>query len=344
MSRIQRKTTAITTLQIVAAAVIILAVLVGLAFFLAQPKPEAPPKSKVSYQAAPTEKPKPKKSGGDDPFVPVSSPKKASAKQDDVQAASAESTETPQNDTPYRITGLVTNANDNLPLAEARVTAIRIASPGESAPPPSPSPRPGGGFRRGGDPNDIGYATTNDDGTYELTLIKPGTYRVEFTAKGFMNVQKIAEALTQEQPVQKVNAELASGATVSGRVKIAGSNEGAPELRVYVEHGADTTTDADGNYELTGLMPGEAGVTVELRGSEFVAGKALPFQKVKIATAQDHVRNVDFEVEAAGIVWGYVTSGDKLGVPNADVVLCTSDSPLNRRFSASMPEIGRAHV
>ncbi len=330
MSRIKRNKTALSTLQIIAAAVIILAVLVGLAFFLAQQKPEAPPKSKVSYQAAPTEKPRPKKSGKDDNFSPVAAPKPAADKKGEVQAAIAAPDAEPVDETPYRIIGTVINAEDKSPIAKARVAAVRIPSPGEAPPPPRP--------KGAQDPNEAGYGTTKDDGTYELVLTKPGAYSVEFSAKGFMNVKKVSDALSKEVPRHEVNAELSSGATVSGRVKVAGSIEGAPDLKVYVEHGADTKTDADGNYELTGLMPGEAGVTVELRGSEFVAGKALPYQKVKIGTAKDHVKNVDFEVEAAGIVWGYVTSGDKLPVPAADVVLCTSDSPLSQALNSMVKQ------
>lgn len=330
MSRIQRNNTSISTLQIIAAAVIILLVLVGLAFFMAQRKPEAPPKSKITYQEAPTEKPKARPSGNDEPFVPVPSPTPASAASTDEPAADAATAAA--SETPYRITGIVINAEDKAPLAMARVAAVRMPSLGE----PPPPPKPGGGADA--DPSNLGFATTKEDGSYELVLMKPGIYSVEFIANGFINAKKVSEALTLEQPVRELNAEMNSGASVSGRVKVSGSSEGAPDLKVYVEQGPETKTDADGRYDLVGLAPGEAGVMVELRGSEFVPGKELPFQKVKIATDRDHVKNVDFEVDVAGIVWGYVTTGDKLPVPNADVVLCTSDSPLSQALNSMVKQ------
>ena len=330
MSRLQRNKTSISTLQIIAAAMIILGVLVGLAFFMAQPKPEAPPKSKITYQEPPTAKPQPKTAGTDEPFVPVPSPTPAVAAPAD-QTAAVVAAAAPENEVQYRITGTVTNAADKSPVAKARVTASRMPSPGEAPPPRKPG-------RRGPDPNDAGYATTKEDGTYEVVLMKPGVFSVEFTAKGLITGKKISDALTPEQPERELNIELSSGATVSGRVKVTGSAVGAPDLKVYVEHGPETKTDADGRYDLAGLAPGESGVVVELRGTEYVAGKALPFQKVKIATVSDHLKNVDFEVDVAGIVWGYVTSGNKQPVPNADVVLCTSDSPLSQALNSMVKQ------
>ena len=335
MSRIQRSKTAMSTLQIIGAAVVILVVMVGLAFFMAQPKPEAPPKSKISYQQAPTDKAKPKSGGDDEPFVPVPAATPAAAETKD-EVAAADTKAEPAAETPYRITGIVINAEDKSPLAKVHVSATRLLSPGEAPPAPPPNNTRGPG-RRGGppvDPSELGFATTKDDGTYELVLLKPGIFSVDFNLKGFIDTKKVSEALTTDQPTREMNIELSSGATISGRVRVAGSADGAPDLKVYVEHGPETKTDADGRYELVGLEQGENGVTVDLRGTEFVPGKVLPFQKVKIAKAQEHVKNVDFEVETAGIVWGYVTAGDKLPVPNADVVLCTSDSPLSQALNS----------
>ena len=330
MGRIKRSKSSLSTLQIVGAAVIGLGVLVGLAFFLVQPKPEAPPKSKVSYQAPPTEKPKPVSVKNDEPFVPVPSPVTTAASQtgepEQENAAPAEGAV-------FRITGTVIDSVDKSPIAKAQISATRMLSPGEA--PPERRRRRGGGEQRS---DDVVNAVTNDDGTYELALVKPGVYSVEFKAKGYVTFKAMSEAVSPEQPAAEINAELTTGATISGRVRIAGSSEGAPDLKVYVERGPEARTDADGRYELVGLEPGEAGVTVELRGSEFVAGKALPFQKVKLASANEHIKNVDFEVEAAGIVWGYVTTTDKQPVPNADVVLCTSDSPLSQALNSMVKQ------
>ncbi len=311
----RRRQTSASTLQIVAAVVVLLAVLVGMAFILAPRKPEAPPKSTVSYAPPPTAKPKPAEDDRDFEPLPPPRPEKPArdgAVSDGTVPAVDEAS------SGYTISGTVTRASDGSPLEKAKVAAYLLTAE-------NPIAR-GGDWREGVD--------TDAGGAFRMAGLEAGSYRVVVTYEGLVRSETVTEAIGPEYPEAVIEVALHEGASIAGRVTVAGSSQGAADVAVRLEDvDAATRTDADGRYELSGLAPGEYGVTLNLRNTPYRAGKTLPFQKVTVKGADDRIINVDFQVESAGIVWGYVLTTNKEPVPNADVVLCTSDSPLSQMLS-----------
>lgn len=115
----------------------------------------------------------------------------------------------------------------------------------------------------------VGWAETDADGNYRMTRLLPGTYRLAFAGTGLVTefwddaaTIETAAAITlaRDQAVTGRNATLAKGATIRGKVTVPG---GAP-LR-YVDVLAEdvasgetfwASTNAQGNYAVTGLRPG----------------------------------------------------------------------------------------
>lgn len=104
---------------------------------------------------------------------------------------------------------------------------------------------------------------TEQDGTYHLTNIAPGTYKVKFSSEGALGFQYYASTLTLSagQDATNVDAALTPGGMLEGVVTDSATGEGLAEVSVgvfdpkgnYVSFG---TTDPSGRYEIAGLAPG----------------------------------------------------------------------------------------
>ncbi|HTU31884.1 MAG TPA: carboxypeptidase-like regulatory domain-containing protein [Solirubrobacteraceae bacterium] len=123
------------------------------------------------------------------------------------------------------------------------------------------------------------YATqTSSDGSFSLTGLLPGTYKVEFVPQSgnlayqfYSGQTSLATANTVTvgagQTVPGVNAGLSAGGSISGTVTAKASGAGVADASVYLEDGAgdtldSTTTGPDGTYTLGGI-PSGAGYHVE---------------------------------------------------------------------------------
>ncbi|HQN01419.1 MAG TPA: carboxypeptidase regulatory-like domain-containing protein, partial [Candidatus Hydrogenedentes bacterium] len=89
-------------------------------------------------------------------------------------------------------------------------------------------------------------------------------------------------------------------------------------------------TDEDGAYLIKGLEPGQFGVAVDLQGTTYMAGRELPYQRITVSSPDANVTGVDFTVDAAGLVWGYVLSPDKEPVPQTGIMLTSGESMLSQ--------------
>jgi 5-hydroxyisourate hydrolase-like protein (transthyretin family) len=140
------------------------------------------------------------------------------------------------------ISGRVTDAATGYPLADVGVTLFDAA--GRQVYP----------FNGG---------STEADGTYHLTNLAPGTYRVKFSSEGALAFQYYASTLTLSagQDVTNIDAALTPGGTLEGVVTDSATGEGLAEVSVgvfdsngnYVSFGS---TDPSGRYEIAGLAPG----------------------------------------------------------------------------------------
>ena len=71
-------------------------------------------------------------------------------------------------------------------------------------------------------------------------------------------------------------------------------------------------------------------VAVDLNGTTYMAGRELPYQRVTISSPDENKTGVDFTVDAAGLVWGYVFSPDKEPIPQTGIMLTSGESMLSQ--------------
>lgn len=114
------------------------------------------------------------------------------------------------------------------------------------------------------DGSTVNNTTTNADGSYNLTVPTSGTYNVTYDKTGY-NVVETQVNLTQENDSIVENVTLYEYATLNGTLE---DDAGDPVENETMElvNSNDTvvssdTTDADGNYSLTGIPDGEYTLT-----------------------------------------------------------------------------------
>ena len=361
MTRRHKSTSSVSTLQILFAVVALLVVLISIALMLAPKKPKAPPPSAMSYAERPKER-------------SVEAPREKRA----VQAPSTPKPATPEPPAPpeepeeeareFVMTGRVTDSRTRAPVYKARVRAQREWTAAEER-----------GWQernkamiaaRDGKELDAlreeekglrlsAHTWTNEGGEFEIRISQGGDYHIEVLRAGYLPGKAEVEGLGKNGTERVVNIALSVGAEILGRVTESGSSIGAKDLFIRLEpievdkgnyHLAmynrrenRCTTDDDGHYSLGGLVPGEYAVSVDVSQSPYKIGKVMPYQKVIISHPDQQVRGVDFEVDAAGVVWGYVVTPEGDPIDGAEVLLCTSDSVLSQALSAMVHRAPPAH-
>ncbi|MGN6868867.1 MAG: carboxypeptidase regulatory-like domain-containing protein [Solirubrobacteraceae bacterium] len=148
------------------------------------------------------------------------------------------------------ISGVVTDAATGYPIGNVRVNLFDDAGHAIS-------------LYNGG--------TTEPDGSYDVTNIPPGSYKLEFSAGGVLGFQYYNDATTLSaatavtvsagQAVPNINAALADGGTLEGVVTDATTGQGLADTYVgvldakghYLTFGF---TDPNGRYEIHGIAPG----------------------------------------------------------------------------------------
>lgn len=173
---------------------------------------------------------------------------------------------------------------------------------------------------------------TDSSGAYTIGGLPAATYRVQFTACGTGNyvteywddrpdsATADSFALAAGETRGGINAELAAGATISGRVTSAG---GAPLQGACVSVQAKTsganvgwaTTDADGSYAVPRLRAGEYRVRFEACGSGNVVEEwwddkpsATAADVITVATGERRA-GVDASLAAGAMISGRVQGG-----------------------------------
>lgn len=130
----------------------------------------------------------------------------------------------------------------------------------------------------------IQSALTHTDGTYKVGALAPGSYTVSFSDCSFEGF-RISEfyddqpdvssatpvAVTPQQHVAGIDATLAKGGSIRGRITAAEDGLPLAEACVWVESGPTITTaqaSLDGNYVLGGLEPGSYEIKFRVCTSE----------------------------------------------------------------------------
>ena len=352
MARRSRKTSAVSTLQIMAAMIILLIVLVAMAYMLAPQKPDAPPVSAISYAEPPVER---RTSAPALEIEPIAAPAIPAIE----ESAAPEPVAAPDEVRPFRIVGLVTDRNSGNPIPDARINLQRKRSEEEQ----ELFRQRNVALRESGDSADLEVLLADERqsvvrqevrsdarGRFSSEWALPGAYTVQVFKPGYIPESSLDAVVDQERPEQRLDIKLSTGARVLGRVTEVGSSAGAPDLPIRVEGGVLATTyrpmyrlrdelprtDENGHYEFSGLGPGEYTVTVDVSNSPYRVGKELPFKKITITQPDQELRGIDFTVDPAGIVWGYVVTPKNEPIHRADVLLCSSDSVLSQALTAAV--------
>lgn len=349
----------VSTVQIVAFLVVVLGVCVLLALMYSPRKPAPPPVSEIKY----TDRPEGRNVfRRPDDRIANEAPRlrgrdRAARREDDAQTPAAEATQQPE--AAYRLSITVVDAVTNDPLQGARVIGRRMPSKEEERQVQTlmQAARDSGdgevmdkAWLESAMLNEEQDGVTGEDGAITLGFTQTGSYSIRCIMRGYMPPDGQAPiTFSEEKKEAAVRLRLSRGATVMGRVTEAGSSVGASDLRIRVERSGPSgpefleqfrraehgpTTNENGEYMISGLAPGEYGISVDLRRTQYKAGRVMPYQRVTITRPDQELRNVDFQVDPAGVVWGYITTPKREPVEGADVLLCTSDSVFAQALSA----------
>ena len=175
----------------------------------------------------------------------------------------------------------------------------------------------------------VGSATTNADGTYSIQgTIPEGSYIVQARDdQNHIYVRQVYNGTIDEDmytPVtvtsgvttSNINFSLIKGGKVSGQVKDALGNP-LQNMRVsarttdnaYIN---DAVTDANGNYTITAVLPGNIVAACETKGSQFIPvyypGVIYLEDAKRVAVVVDQVTpNIDFKLTQGAVLKGAVT-------------------------------------
>jgi protocatechuate 3,4-dioxygenase beta subunit len=321
---------------ILASVFVFVALGVVLAIVFAPKKPPAPPPSKIAYQARPDNIEPP-----DDLEAPESSRGPRRARAEETPAPAVEASEGR-----YPVYGCVTDVKTGKPISKALVTCDPVGKPGNvvepAAQPDSQRDRRPRGRRAAQDrekPRDPRYKTyTNEEGKYSVRVADPGEYQFQVARNGYVRIKDERGTLEAGRGELRMDFALSTGAAISGRVIESGTSRGASRVRLRTSGAANSAaqTDQEGKYRLSGLVPGEYVVMLDLRKAPYLASGMVPSRNVVIKTETQEVTGVDFTVDVAGEVWGYILTREGDPISGADVVLCTTSSMFSQLAEASI--------
>jgi hypothetical protein len=180
---------------------------------------------------------------------------------------------------------------------------------------------------------------TADDGSYTITGLQPGNYKVYAYTTGYIdeyydNVYESSEAtpvqVTSHSVTSGINFYLDFGGSISGVVK---DDSGSPMVgaRIYawgidIDYYAYSCTADDGSYIIGGLHPGSYEVRAEALGHvlEYYNNVYEGFKATQVpVTVPNNTPNINFSLEIGGSISGMVT--DDSGIPIIGASVFASD-------------------
>lgn len=366
-----RNRTSISSVQIIIGLLVLVAAGAVAAILFAPSKPAAPPVSRMSIEERPQERVTPKEvatAPEETPEAPAPAPVQAAT----AKPALPQATPTLDAVGTFRVNGSVKERDSQEPISGVIVLAIQSMTAEQEA---DCSARLEAA-KATGEADAVAAAeraceeiavsqptyqgVSNNLGAYEIKVPEPGDYKLWIPSRQQYAPQRrqVAKYEAKLGTLDESRAEITHDVTidltaaVSGRVTETGGSIGAPDVKVILLDAsaknalADMVTLEDGSYELPVREPGEYAVRVELGRSAYRMGDLIPFRRVKVPEPDSLVEGIDFTVDPAGVVWGYVTTPDGDPVPNSEVVLCTSESPLSQFVTAALrrtpPVAGRS--
>lgn len=190
---------------------------------------------------------------------------------------------------------------------------------------------------------DGGDVTVGVDGSYQITGLLAGSYRVEFTAFGTELLSQYWSGATDWSSatlvvvadgaaVTGINATMVVGGSVSGTVTADGLPVEGAQVWVSGPGSGGASTAPDGTYRVAGLVAGDYTVTFQPpEGSNLVPelwddrSAAADADLVPVAVATE-VTGVDADLAAGGTITGRVLDGLGAPVAFAEVTAFRPDS------------------
>ena len=191
----------------------------------------------------------------------------------------------------------------------------------------------------------ISTRLTNADGDYLVPGLNSGSYRICFNGSGMNYITEWYNdranrssadlvSVTAGSNTPNINAELALGGSISGRVTNA-ATAGIAGISVHVENldyffQVSATTDADGNYSANGLPTGSYKVHFYNNGSSYISewyndkGDFASADLV-VVTAGGDTPDIDAELALGGNISGRVTNASVAGIAGIGVYVYDLD-------------------
>lgn len=371
MGRMRKKSLSGRTMGTLAGGVLILILFVLAAIFFAPDKPTAPARSVVSYETRPEQRAEPASWSEVEAQQVVTAAEESG--EEGTEAASPDEA-TAEQLRPVAVIGRVTARDGGKAIFKADVYVRRIWTQEEEE---EWQEKSDAMFRSGDmEAHDAfiderrllrsaDHTETTPAGGYRLTVAMPGDYVLRVRARGYRDEIIEFEIDENETEVER-DVQLSDGASISGRITEAGTGRVVVGLRVYVGErhdsgnqdlfenllrefdnnygwGYEAETDAQGYYQIKGLSVANYAVSPDYRDAPYKAGGVLPYQPVTIRAEDEQVTGVNFQLEPAGLVWGYVLTPD--GEPvRSDLVLATSESIVSQFIGAAMDAVLKQEI
>lgn len=229
---------------------------------------------------------------------------------------------------PVEVTGRVTHAGE--PVAQALVSWV---------------PEDSGGM------SDLKMSVTNDEGVYRVKLHRGGNWLVTVqndVGTGRQNSIEYLERVPETNESHEADFELPGG-RISGRVKGPGGDP-VPHCRITLNveggvaygsflggHYTETSTDADGRYDIPFLRAGRYAIAAGgpelggMFGDDAAFGRVL--QGDLRLSEGEWLEDVDFRLETPGDITGVVKGPDGAPVADAAIFLRDDTGRMVERFS-----------
>jgi protocatechuate 3,4-dioxygenase beta subunit len=167
------------------------------------------------------------------------------------------------------------------------------------------------------------YDETGDDGEVEISALPADTYEISVSCTDYVPHAKYPDIVIAEDAVVDQRWEVEAGIALRGVVV---DSDGSPvadatvaarpsenKARGQQTFGWDESTDADGKFELDGLVAGS--YVVEARHDEHVTPDPAP--KVEVVAGDNE--DLRLVLEAGGTITGRVIDANRRAVPGASV-------------------------
>ncbi|HOV33748.1 MAG TPA: carboxypeptidase regulatory-like domain-containing protein, partial [Candidatus Hydrogenedens sp.] len=343
-------------------AIVILVLLVGIgitiAFLFAPQKPEAPPRSNISYEDKPPSNTS-KTAGQYDEVLPEVNPPPIEEPTKKQSSQTAPTTEGISDTQPiselkeFSIVVKVIDGRTNQPINGAKVI-LASAITSRRGPKVQNVGVPLTGRTRIEPYTIRGPFNTDKEGrayllvyNTDIAQFKRENIRIIVKSGDYAQGEEVLPEIKEDKPIE-ITVSLYKGGTIEGKVIEEGTGEGAGGVKILIDEGSNpfaeqgkTTpsssviSDEKGNFQITGLIPGTYGLYVSIEGTPYLPSKKeFPYKKVAITSPQDVQKGIIFKVSPAGMIWGYVLNMSGEPVTGAELMLTTSQSIFSQAVNA----------